>query len=172
VLDYLRAKVVDYDVALQWVFQELDRLTGDSPHSALIARLKARAATAEGLRRQLQTIVGIRLPRLLRRALPIIHDIELATLELTSFYLPGLQKETARELALRDVLLGAAQRCGLTWVDDIVVRLDGELACVSSVVESPVIFAPPHIHRLPWELAGLYHELGSQRLSSSATDRG
>jgi hypothetical protein len=31
---------------------------------------------------------------------------------------------------------------------------------VSGIVETPVIFAPPHILRSPWELADIYHELG------------
>jgi hypothetical protein len=159
-LEYLRAKVVDCGLTLRWITDQLDDLSSRSSHSALIVRLRERTAVAERLHRQLDTIVAIQVPRLLVRALPIIHDIELVSFLLTRYYIPGIRKETVQEQQLCRVLLATAQRAGLNWIDDLVMRLDGDLACVSHVVESPVIFAPPHLFRLPWELAGVYHELG------------
>ena len=97
--------------------------------------------------------------RLLNRGLPIVHDIEYWIVIINYHYLPALQKEGKADLALRKLLLDSANRCGLFWIKDIAVRLDGPLGTIPTP-EAPLIIAPPSPGTSLLELPGLYHELG------------
>ncbi|MBM3118985.1 MAG: hypothetical protein FJ006_05445 [Chloroflexi bacterium] len=97
---------------------------------------------------------------LIARALPIIHDINWWTIIITWYYLPALRREGDADIVVRGILLDAARRCGLTWMEDMAVRLDGAQATVSAITESPVFFGPPQHSVSLLGMAGLYHELG------------
>jgi len=97
---------------------------------------------------------------LIARALPIIHDINWWTIIITWYYLPALRRESDADIAVRGIMLNAARRCGLTWIEDMAVRLDGAQATVSAITESPVVFGPPQHSASLLGMAGLYHELG------------
>ncbi len=160
-LGYLNAKATDYAVILSWTDQELRNFQSKRPeHSQLIARLQGKLNEVQSLLTLLQIIARIGHPRLTARALPIIHDIEFWTTIITCYYIPALQRESKEDLSLRKLLLPTAVRCGLSWIEDIAVRLDGPQATVSVLTETPVIFAPPQHSASLLDMAGLYHELG------------
>jgi hypothetical protein len=121
----------------------------------------------------LQLITRIGNPILTTRALPIIHDINWWVIIITWYYLPALRTESNANIAMRNILLDAARRCGLTWIEDIAVRLDGAQATVSAISETPVVFGPPQHSISLLGMAGLYHELGHnafQRFPNIADD--
>jgi hypothetical protein len=160
-LDYLRAKVAEYAIVLSWLDRQTQVLEPLLPeHSHLIARLQKKLAEAQTQHGRLRALVRSSHSRLIRRALPIVHDIDLWIAIISYYYLPALQKEGEADLALRKLLLSLASRCGLSWVEDIAVRLDGAHATVSVIPETPVVFAPPQHAASLLDMPGLYHELG------------
>ena len=160
-LDYLKAKVADFNVVLSWVEQELaDLQSKRSNNTRLISRLQQKINDCRGLCASLQLIARIGHPMLIARALPIIHDINWWTIIITWYYLPALRRESDADIAVRGIMLNAARRCGLTWIEDMAVRLDGAQATVSAITESPVVFGPPQHSASLLGMAGLYHELG------------
>jgi hypothetical protein len=160
-LEYLKAKTAEYAVVLCRIDKELQALGSKKvEHLWLINYLQQKLKTAQTIYKDLQLIVEIGHPRLLHRALPIVHDIEFSTSLINYYYLPALQKENQADLALRKILLLSAKRCGLFWLKDIAVSLDGQLATVPTPPEAPLIIAPPQPAVSLLEMPGLYHELG------------
>jgi hypothetical protein len=93
--------------------------------------------------------------------LSVIHDIGYFIVLATAHYLPALQKERETDRFVRQLLLSATKRCGLDWVEDIVIHLDGRHATFSNLlIEFPLILAPPQHAISLLDMAGLYHELG------------
>jgi hypothetical protein len=160
-LEYLKAKTAEYAVILSRISKELQALGGQKEeHQWLVAYLQGQLKDAQTLHKRLQSIVKIGHPRLLARALPIVHDIEFSTFIINYHYLPALQKEGQADSALRKLLLLSAERCGLFWLKDIAVHLDGPLGTVPTPPEAPLIIAPPQQAASLLEMPGLYHELG------------
>ncbi len=162
-LEYIRAKVAEYAVLISWVDHELQSIEIQHPeHHQLIIRLQSKLAEAQDLHDRLKKLVKVGNPRLTRRALPLVHDLEYFIILTTSYYLPALQKEGQADRFLRQLLLSTMKRCGLDWIEDVVVHLDGQHATFSvpSLVETPLIFAPPQHSASLSDMPGLYHEFG------------
>jgi len=160
-LEYLKAKTAEYAVVLFRLNKELQTLGSKKvEHQWLVNYLQGQLKDAQTLHKRLQSIVEIGHSRLLPRALPIIHDIEFSTFIINYHYLPALQKESQADLALRKLLLLSAKRCGLFWIKDIAVNLEGQLAILPTPPEAPLIIAPPQQAVSLLEMPGLYHELG------------
>jgi len=161
ILDYLKAKVADFNIILSWIEQEIEDLQSKSSnHTQLIFHLQGRINECRRLCRNLQVITHIGHPMLVTRTLPIIHDINWWTIIITWYYLPALRRENNADTEMRNILLDAAGRSGLTWIEDIAVRLDGAQATVSAITETPVIFGPPQHSVSLLGMAALFHELG------------
>jgi len=161
--EYIKAKAAEYAIVLSWIDQELQKIDVEHPdHHQLIIRLQSRLAEAQELHNQLKTLARIGNVRLLRRAFPIIHELEFITFLIASNYLPALEKEGKADQFLRQLLLATMKRCGLNWIEDIAVQLNGEHAIISSssLVAIPLIFAPPQHAASFSDMPGLYHELG------------
>jgi len=160
-LDYLNAKATDYAIILSWASQELRGLQLKRPeHSQLVARLQGKLNEVQSLLTLLQIILRIGHPRLIAGAFRTIHIIEFWTIIITYHYIPALQRQSKGDISLRRLLLPTAARCGLSWIEDIAVRLDGPQAIISVLTQTPVIFAPPQHSASLLDMAGLYHELG------------
>lgn len=143
-IEFLNAKASGFKITLSWINQELNELRPLRPnHHELISRLQLKLTECEVLRARLEIINRINHPSLFNSALIIIHDIELCIIYITGFYLPALRRENSNDLFLKNILLPTATRCGLSWIEDFVVRLDGPLAIVSAITEIPVIFSYP-----------------------------
>lgn len=160
-LEYLKAKTVEYDIILSRINKALQNLGHKQlEHQWLINYFQNQLKDAKGLHEDLKSIIKLGHTMLLARALPIIHDIELIIYTVNYHYLPALQKENEADLALRRLLLLSANRCGLFWLMDIAVSLDGQLAIVPDPPEAPLIISPPQQAVSLLEMPGLYHELG------------
>jgi len=160
-LEYLKAKTAEYAVVLFRLDKELQALGSKKvEHQWLVNYLQRQLKDAQTLHKRLQSIVKIGHSRLLSRALPIVHDIEFSTFIINYHYLPALQKESQADLALRKLLLLSTKRCGLFWIEDIAVNLDGQLATLPTPPEAPLIISPPQQAVSLLEMPGLYHELG------------
>lgn len=160
-LDYLCAKAADYAVILTWADQQVQYLCSKcSEHQPLLNRLRDSIDEAQFLLGQLQIITHVGHHRLISKAFRTVHQIEYWIIIITSYYIPALQRENKDDLALRALLIPTAIRCGLSWIEDIAVRLDGQHATVAVLTETPVIFAPPQHSASLLDMAGLYHEFG------------
>lgn len=157
-LEYIRAKVVDYAIILSWIEQELQDIELRRPeHHSLIVRLQSELAETKDLHNYLIELVKADDGSVLS-LIPVFESfIVLAT----SYYLPALQKEGEADRFLRQLLLAAMKQCGLNWIEDIVVQLDGQHATFSRLsAETPLILAPPQ-HAVSFlDMPGLYHEFG------------
>jgi hypothetical protein len=106
-LEYIKAKVAEYAVVLSWIDQELQKIDAEHPHHhQLIIQLQLRLAEAQKLHDRLKTLARIGNARLLRRAFPIIHELEYVTFLLASNYVPALQKEGEADRFLEPVCKG------------------------------------------------------------------
>lgn len=160
-LGYLKAKAAEYAVILSRISQELQALKNKTTeHQWLIAHLQDQIQDAQNQHRTLESILKLGHPRFLRRAVPIVHVIEYSIFKISDHYLPALQKEDKADLILRDLLLSSAAKCGLFWIKDIVVHLNGSLGIWPTPPEAPLIIAPPYQAASLLDLPGLYHELG------------
>ncbi len=162
-LEYVKAKVAEYAIVLSWIERELQKIdTERSDHHQLIIRLQSRLVEAQKLHDQLKTLARIENARLLRRAFPILHELEYVAFLLTSNYVPALQKEGEADRFLGQLVLATMRKCGLNWIKDTIVQLSGAHAIItgSSLVEIPLIFAPPQHAASFSDMPGLYHELG------------
>lgn len=159
-IEFLNAKATSYKITMSWIGQELKELHSLRPkHGELINLLHMKLDECEALRNQLEIIMRLGHPSLVNRALPIIHDIEFWIIVITGYYLPALRREDGKDIAIKNILFSTATRCGLSWIKDFAVRLDGPLATVSVVTEIPVVFSYPQHSTSLLNMAGLYHEL-------------
>ena len=157
-LEYIKAKVADYAVILSWIEQELQDIETRCPeHHPLIVHLQSELVDTKGLHDYLKELVEASD----NRAISLIPVLESFIVLATAYYLPALQKEGEADRFLRRLLLSVAKQCGLNWVEDIVVHLDGEHETFSRLsVETPLILAPPQHAVSLSDMPGLYHEFG------------
>lgn len=159
--DYLNSKVAEYSILLDWIEDVIEGLrTKNGNHAHLVKCLHDKIVELRELHKRLRIIAGIEDDRLTLRAMPIIHTIEYQIYILTYYYIPGLQRENTNDLFIRSLILSAKQRCGLSWVKDVLVRLDSPHATFLGVTEIPIIFAPPQQVASISDMTGIYHELG------------
>lgn len=159
--DYLNSKVTEYSLLLDWVEHEVKSIQKRSEnHYYPIKYLQDEITKLNKSLSRLRVITRIESPHLIRRALPIIHELEYQVRVITYYYIPGLQRENKNDLFLRSLFLSTARRCGLSWIKDILVRLDGPHAIFPVLTDIPVIFAPPQQAMCLSDMAGVYHELG------------
>lgn len=158
--EYLDSKVAEYSVLFDWIESEINRLRAENKnHARLLDSLHNKYLELQELYVQLQAISNPKSERLFQRAIPIIHDIEFQIFVLTS-YIPGLQRENDDDLFIRNILFSVLKRCGLSWIEDVLVRLDNQHAILPAITEMPIIFAPPQHTTSTLDMAALYHELG------------
>jgi hypothetical protein len=159
--EYLDSKVAEYSILFKWIESEINRLRSENKnHAQLIDTLQDNFKQLQESYERLKAIINLKSERLVQRAIPIIHDIEYQILVLTYYYIPGLQRENANDLFFRNVVLSVLQRCGLSWVEDVLVRLDSHHAIFPAVTEMPILFAPPQHVKSASDMAAIYHELG------------
>lgn len=159
--DYLKSKVAEYSILLDWIEHEIDSLQKRSKnHCYLIECLQDKMAELQELSNRLQIIACIENHHLYRRALLIIHGIEYQLSVVTYYYIPALQRENTNDLFIRDILLSTASHCGLSWIKDIMVHLDGPHRTLPVLTEIPIIYAPPQQSITLSDMVGLYHEFG------------
>jgi hypothetical protein len=158
VIEYIKAKMADYAILLDWIQRELQNVADRHPeHLPVIVRLQSELTDAKGshgyLKEQMEMSNG--------KVLSVIRDIEYFVVLAASYYLPPLQKEREADQFVRRLLLSVTKQCGLDWIEDIVVHLDGQHATFANlVVETPLILAPPQHAISLLDMPGLYHELG------------
>ncbi len=158
---YLDSKVVEYSVLFDWIESEINRLRAENKnHAQLVDYLHNKYTELQKSYERLKVILKLKSKRLVQRALPIIHDIEYQILVLTYYYIPRLQRENANDLFIRKVVLSVLQRCGLSWIEDVLVCLDNHHAIFLAMTEMPIIFAPPQHVISTSDMAAIYHELG------------
>ncbi len=159
--EYLNSKVTEYSLLLDWIEHEVESIQKRSEnHYYPIKYLQDEIAKLNKSLSRLRVITRIESPHLIRRALPIIHELEYQVSVITHYYIPALQRENKNDLFLRSLFLSTARRCGLPWIKDILVRLDGTHAIFPVLTDIPVIFAPPQQATRLSDMAGVYHELG------------
>lgn len=143
-IEYIRAKTIEYQTTLGWIENELQQLQSDNPeHSKLITELICKLDEPKHSLHMLEKITSLHLPQLVARAKTYIHNIEFWIIVLTYHYLPAIYKEKKEDFRFRNLLLDISKRVGLLWIKDIIVRLDGGHGTVSIFHEMPVFFAPP-----------------------------
>jgi len=151
---------MEYSLILDWIENESGILQAKSVHPQIISFLKNRVSNLKQSNGRLKAILNIGNNRVINRTLPIIHDIEYQIYVLTCHYIPGLKREQESDLFLGNLLLSNVGRWGLSWVKDILVRLDGPYAVLPALFEIPIIFAPPQQANSLLDMTGIYHELG------------
>lgn len=160
-IEYIRAKTAEYQTTLGWIEDELRKLQSEKPeHARLISDLIGKLDEPKELLRKLMIISSLNPPRYLARAKTLIHEIEFWVIVLTYHYLPALHKEKAEDIGFRNLLLDITNRIGLSWIKDIIVRLDGGHATLSVFEEIPIFFAPPQQYISLIDAPGVYHEFG------------
>lgn len=141
-------------------------------HPAVLDRLETDLHRARAHLSDLDNLVGIGHPALVPHAFPILHTLELITNRVGVTYLPALQHQGPAERLVRGLVLCAARAAGLTWLVDVVVRLDGPHAAYVAYPELPILYAPPRQASSLVDLPGLYHELGHAVLEYDRTTSG
>jgi hypothetical protein len=159
---YLAAKAVEHATNLDWSRRKLAEFREkDLPHYKLLDRLEAQLAD------DAQTLRGIEIA-LSEPAMRWVAEKACFTLnanlrDLSEHYIAGLLQQGKEELRWRHLLLKTAHRIGLTWIEDILVRLDRDLSIIPARHRDhsiPVFFAPPNQHLSVLSLPGIFHEFG------------
>lgn len=166
---YLNVKATDYHGILNRLVPEISRLEQVGSHPQVIAFMRQRLSEAQAQLRHLEGLIKVADPLLLPRAVPMLLQIERLIAPVATYYLPALQNESPAAATLGDLLGQAAHASGLAWIDDVVVRMDGQLAVLTFILETPLIFTPPSQVLSLLELPGLYHELGHVVFSQFTT---
>lgn len=160
-IEYIRAKTAEYQTTLGWIEGELRKLQSEKPeHSQLISGLISKMDEPKDILRKLVIISSLDPPRYIARAKTFIHEIQFWVIVLTYHYLPALHKEKAEDIGFRNLLLDISNRVGLSWIKDILVRLDGGHATLSVFDETPIFIAPPQQYVSLIDAPGIYHEFG------------
>jgi len=168
---YRLAKAGELGALLQWLKRELHAVrAGGCEHVVLVERLEAVLADAERELAKIEIIFQTEIPALLRRVDVIATRLENELLIASNFYVGGLQRQTAADREMRQILLAMAKRLRLDWIEDFLVRLSRPLAIYSMyhrLASIPVFFGPPHLLESIMELPGIYHELGHSVFSQN-----
>ena len=160
-LPFLRAKAADTRAVLDWVEGEFAALRHRAPERAvLLDHLERKVTEARSSLAALNQIVALGDTPLLARGVPVVHTLEVATNILAVTYLPALRQQGDDERYLGGLLRAAARAGGITWLKDILGRLDGPHAAFVAYPEFPIIYAPPRHAASLFDMPGLYHELG------------
>jgi hypothetical protein len=160
-LPFLRAKAIDTLAVLDWVEREFAALRQLTPErAALLNHLEGKAAETRTHAGALQQIIALGDTPLLARGIPVVHSLEAATSILALTYLPALRQQGNDERFLGGLLRVAARSGGITWLRDIIARLDGPHGAFVAYPEFPIIYAPPRHAASVFDMPGLYHELG------------
>jgi hypothetical protein len=166
-------KAAEMRAALEWLDAEVAALRAATPaHAAVIERLATELHQARVHLLNIDNIIRIGHPALVPHAFPILHTLVLITSRVGVTYLPALQHQGPRERFVRGLVRCAARAVGLTWLTDVVVRLDGPHAAYVAYPELPILYAPPRQASSLIDLPGLYHELGHAALEFDRTTGG
>ena len=160
-LPFLRAKAADTRALLDWLAVEFVALRQHAPErAAILDHLEQKAAEARAHLGSLEQIVALGDTPLLARGVPVVHTLEAVTSILSVTYLPALRQQGEAERYLSGLLRAAARTGGITWLKDIVARLDSAHGAFVAYPEFPIIYAPPRHAASLFDMPGLYHELG------------
>ena len=159
---YLAAKSVEHAAHLDWARRQLALFREQNlPHLRLLDRLDAQLAEDAQTLRQIEISIG--LPGMRWVAEKACYTLHASLRDLSENYIAGLLQQGPEELRWRELLLDAAHRVGLTWIHDILVRLDRDLSIIPSHHRDhsiPIFFAPPSQHQSVLSLPGIFHEFG------------
>jgi hypothetical protein len=159
---YLAAKAVEHAAHLEWARRQLTGFREkDLPHYKLLDRLEAQLAVDAQTLREIELSLGV--PAMRWIAEKACYTLHASLRELSEDYIAGLLKQGKEELRWRELLLLAAHRLGLTWIEDILVRLDRDLSIIPARHREhsiPIFFAPPSQHHSVLSLPGIFHEFG------------
>lgn len=158
-LNFISSKIEELFNDLHWIKKELNSLIDISVHSELISALIELVDDQEqelNFVQRLYLLIDLGFSRNIIRNL---HIIQSYIFLITNFYIPGLKKESSNDLILRNFLIIQFQNYGLSWIKDIVIRLDAPYAFIG-LSEFPIIFAPPKQIETLIGIVFIYHELG------------
>jgi hypothetical protein len=160
-LPFLRAKAADGELHLRWLKAELSSLRARAPSRLQIFdRLDAEVRGAEARLSDLKVVISAAHPTLMDRGIQCAHLLDAILNKVSVTYVGALRKEGDSERQMRGLVLSASRSSGMSWIQDVVVRLDGTHAVFATFPEIPLLVAPPrHIASL-YDMPGLYHELG------------
>lgn len=159
---YLAAKAVEHAAHLDWARRKLaDFREKDLPHYKLLDRLEAQLADDAQTLRRIELALSEAAMRWVAEKACFTLNANLR--DLSENYIAGLLQQGKEELRWRELLLKTAHRIGLTWIDDILVRLDRDLSIIPARHRDhsiPVFFLPPNQHLSVLSLPGIFHEFG------------
>jgi hypothetical protein len=147
---------------VEWARQQIAYLRKIGvPHQVLLDRLELKLAEDAQKLRQLE--IAVNTPAMASHANNLTFILATNFKVMAEDYLAGLLHQGPLELKWRTLLLAEIRRLGLTWIDDLLVRLSRDLAVLSAFRDDtgiPVLFAPPNQHEAFLSLPGIYHEFG------------
>jgi len=169
-LPFLRAKAADGELHLKWLRGELASLRARAPSRVqLFDRLDAEVRGAQARLSDLRVVISAAHPTLIDRGVECAHLLDAILNKVSVTYVGALRKEGDSERHIRGLVLSASRSSGMTWIEDVVVRLDGAHAVFATFPDFPLLVAPPrHIASL-YDMPGLYHELGHTAFMKFAT---
>ncbi|MFC1948067.1 hypothetical protein ACFLXY_09140 [Chloroflexota bacterium] len=160
-LYYLAAKATEYRLLIEWIESKLEILTrSNTVYKSTITKLQERLVIASLKQGKLDSIANSGLPSLAPRGMTLVRDIQFDLLIVIDRYLPALLEESDDTRSFRSLILKTTMDCGLNWVEDIVVRLDGPHATFVVIPERPLLISPPSQTETLIDLPGVYHEIG------------
>lgn len=159
---YRLAKAAEHAVNIEWMRGKLQAFRADPTCPGhILSRLEQEFQKAEEGLALLD--VAASMPGLEDDADALSKDLD-GFFQITAVhYVAGLERRTALEAELRQVLLNACARLSLSWIQDMLVRLSDFLAIYPLYrrgLDMPVFYGPPNLLESFLSLAGIYHELG------------
>lgn len=155
---------------LDWLETEVAALRSSvAEHLPVIERLEAELHRARAHLLNLDNLIGIGHSELIQFAFPILHTLESITNRVGVTYLPALQRQGEGDRLVQGLVLCAAKAAGISWLTDLVVRLDGPHATYVAYPKLPIIYAPPRQATSLIDVPALYHELGHAVLEFDRT---
>jgi hypothetical protein len=159
-LPFLTAVAADGQAQVEWLRDQLRQIHVAMPeHGALVSALNHCLDIARARIDSLELIIAAAHPELVPRAMPVVHQLEYLTGTVGVTFLPALRGEGDGERFVRGVLFAAARAAGMTWLRDIVAKLDRPHAAIVTFPEMPIVYAPPRHQVALADMPGLYHEL-------------
>lgn len=159
---YLTAKAAEHAAHIEWARRKLAEFREmDLPHRVLLDRLDAQLADDAQRLRVIERALSE--PAMLPLTEKACFILNANLRDLSEHYIAGLLQQGKEELRWRQLLLKTAHRIGLTWIEDILVRLDRDLSIIPARHRDhsiPVFFAPPNQHLSVLSLPGIFHEFG------------
>lgn len=164
-LPFLKAKATETRSLLNWLDDELNRLRTTLPeYSDVIEHLQDHVNGGRERLSRLDVLItaieGSADASLVPRAMTMVHLLEAISGLVAVTYLPALERQGPADRFVRGLMLCAVRAGGLSWIQNVVVRLDGPHAAVVTIPELPIIYAPPRHAASLADMPGIYHELG------------